>query len=186
MDAAISFAQLADRLKYEDIPQATVDVAKKDILDTLGTILAGSTAEGAEAMAGLAEELGGKPESSVLAYGLRVPSPEAAMVNTPWARLKRSMAPRKANGLRAVFTNLTAPPDWQVSRISIRFKAGTAAIRSPNSSAGSSRRCTCPVASGISTVPSPTAAGSRPSSRPWPNARAGTGGSNWSTVPTRR
>ncbi|MBI2906082.1 MAG: MmgE/PrpD family protein [Chloroflexi bacterium] len=81
MDAAIAFAQLAARITYEDLPQDAAEVAKKDILDTIGTILAGSVAEGVAGMAGLVEELGGKPESSVIVHGFRAPSPEAALVN---------------------------------------------------------------------------------------------------------
>lgn len=86
MDAAIAFAQLATKQKYEGLPEAAVEATKKDILDTLGTALAGSIAEGAEELVGLARELGGKEESSVIAYGIKVPSHEAALVNGFMAR----------------------------------------------------------------------------------------------------
>ncbi len=86
MDAAIAFAKLAAKQRYEDLPAAAIEVTKKDILDTLGTALAGSTAEGAKELIGLVEELGGKPESSVIAYGSKVPSPQAALVNGFMAR----------------------------------------------------------------------------------------------------
>lgn len=81
MDAAMAFARLATTLRYEDLPPAVIEVARKDILDTVGTMLAGSRGEGAAEMAGLVEELGGKPESSVVSYGFKVPCTEAALVN---------------------------------------------------------------------------------------------------------
>ncbi|MBI2906084.1 MAG: MmgE/PrpD family protein [Chloroflexi bacterium] len=82
MDAAIAFAQLATRLKFEDLPQAAVDVTRKDILDTLGVALAGSAAEGMEGLVELAREWAGKPEASVIGHGFRAPSPEAALLNS--------------------------------------------------------------------------------------------------------
>lgn len=81
MDAAIAFAQLATKLRYEDLPPEAIKVTKDVILDTLGTTLAGSAAEGAEELAGLIKELGGKPESTIITFGAKVPSPEAALVN---------------------------------------------------------------------------------------------------------
>ncbi|MBI2906619.1 MAG: MmgE/PrpD family protein [Chloroflexi bacterium] len=86
MDAAVAFAKLAAQQRYEDLPPAAVDLAKKDILDTLGTTLAGSAAEGAEELVGLIKEHGGKPESSVVGHWFKVPSPQAALVNGYMAR----------------------------------------------------------------------------------------------------
>ncbi|MBI2907630.1 MAG: MmgE/PrpD family protein [Chloroflexi bacterium] len=86
MDAAVGFAQLATRLTYEELPQVAIEATKRVILDILGTTLAGSAAEGAEGLAGLVQELGGKPESSIIAYGIRAPSPHAALVNGFMAR----------------------------------------------------------------------------------------------------
>lgn len=81
MDAAIAFAQLATKQRYEGLPLAAIEMTKKVILDTLGVTLAGSAAKGADELVGLVDELGGKPESSIIAYGSKVPSPQAAMVN---------------------------------------------------------------------------------------------------------
>lgn len=81
MDAAIAFAQLATKLNYEDLPGPAIEVTKRDILDTLGTTLAGTKGEGAAELVDLARELGGKPESSIINCGIKVPSPMAAVVN---------------------------------------------------------------------------------------------------------
>ena len=62
MDATFAFAELAAKLRYEDLTPAAIEVTKKDVLDTLGSALAGSAAEGTEALVGLVKELGGRSE----------------------------------------------------------------------------------------------------------------------------
>lgn len=87
MDAAIAFAQVATRLRYEDLPAPAVKATKNDILDVLGTTLAGSGGAGASELVALAEDLGGKPESSIINWGVKAPSLMAALVNGFMARI---------------------------------------------------------------------------------------------------
>lgn len=81
MDSSMAFAELATKVKYADLPPQAADAARKNILDTLGTALAGSGGEGVEEMVGLALDFGGKPEASIINQGVKVPSPMAAVVN---------------------------------------------------------------------------------------------------------
>jgi len=93
------FADYAADAQYEALPQAAIEGAKKSILDTAGVILAGSGME--PAVRGLIDfvtESGGRQESSILAFGGRVPAMMAALANgamahcldyddqTPWGQ----------------------------------------------------------------------------------------------------
>ncbi len=81
MDAAFSLAQNVVRIRYEDIPGEAVKATKKQILDCLGVALAGSSAQGVRELVGLAQEWGGREQSSVIFYGIKLPAPNAAQVN---------------------------------------------------------------------------------------------------------
>jgi len=81
MDASILLAQNIVRSHYDDIPVEVPEAIKKDILDTLGVAIAGSSAPGGREIMELILEWGGKEESTVIMLGHRVPSPYAALVN---------------------------------------------------------------------------------------------------------
>lgn len=81
MDAAFAFAKNVVNVRYEDIPPEAIEVTKKDILDTLGVIVAGSTVPGAKELVELVKEGGGKRESTIIAHGGKVPSWLAAFAN---------------------------------------------------------------------------------------------------------
>ena len=85
-DASLVLAGFAHSLRYDDLPIPVVELVKRDILDTIGTALVGTAASGAGGLVELAGELGGKPESAIIGYGLRIPGPEAAQVNSFMAR----------------------------------------------------------------------------------------------------
>ncbi|MBI2910243.1 MAG: MmgE/PrpD family protein [Chloroflexi bacterium] len=87
MDPEAAFAKLIIEQTFDGLPTAAVEKAKTEILDTLGVTLAGSGAEGAEKVVALARDLGVKPEeSSVIAYGIKVPATHAALANAFMAR----------------------------------------------------------------------------------------------------
>ena len=84
---------------FDRLPPSAVEGAKKSIIDTLGVTLAASGME--PAVRGLIEfvqESGGRPESSILAFGGKVPAMMAALANgamchcldfddqTPWGQ----------------------------------------------------------------------------------------------------
>jgi 2-methylcitrate dehydratase PrpD len=72
---------------YEDTPEEIVDYAKRLILDTLGLAIGGSAAETIPELVELVKGWGGKPESSILVYGGKVPAPNAAFVLGPMIRV---------------------------------------------------------------------------------------------------
>ena len=69
---------------YESLPADVVEVTKKQILDTLAAMVGGSTCSISgelEEMVDLIKGWGGKEESTIVAYGGRVPAPSAGFVN---------------------------------------------------------------------------------------------------------
>ncbi len=87
-DLAFSLAEYAANLKYEDLPGSTVDMTKKDIMDTLGTALAGSTGDGVKIALDLMTDWDGKKESTVLGYGQKLPALSAAFINGTMAHAR--------------------------------------------------------------------------------------------------
>ena len=81
MNSEVPLAKNIVSIRYEDIPAKAIDLSKKDILDTLGVAIAGSKAEGSEQVVELVREWGGKEESSIIAYGGKVPAHHAALAN---------------------------------------------------------------------------------------------------------
>ncbi|MFC1902572.1 MmgE/PrpD family protein [Chloroflexota bacterium] len=73
-------------INYHSLPDDVVDATKKQVLDTLAVILGGSSAKGMEELVNLVKDWGGKEESTVLIYGGKIPSFNAALVNSTVAR----------------------------------------------------------------------------------------------------
>jgi 2-methylcitrate dehydratase PrpD len=72
------------KTNYESLPAAAIEAARKQILDTLGAMVGGSTCSISGEIEGLVEMVkrwGGCRESSLIAFGGRVPAPQAAFVN---------------------------------------------------------------------------------------------------------
>jgi len=85
-DAIVPLSRNIIAARYDNLPTEAIDAAKKCVIDTLGVTIAGSTAQGCETIAKMVREWGGRQESTVLAYGDHVPSPNAAWVNATMAR----------------------------------------------------------------------------------------------------
>lgn len=66
---------------FDDLPAATVAATKRDILDTFGCMLGGTGAPGIATLVKLATHRGGRKEAGVLLHALRLPAPEAALIN---------------------------------------------------------------------------------------------------------
>lgn len=81
-DAIFDLARGVVQTRYEDIPAEVIATAKLFILDTLGVALAGSTATGCSEVVQLIKEQGGRPDSSILVFGGKVPTQEAAFANS--------------------------------------------------------------------------------------------------------
>ncbi|MBL8552173.1 MAG: MmgE/PrpD family protein [Hyphomonadaceae bacterium] len=71
-----------ESVRYEDLPAAAIDGAKRSLLDAIGVSLGASGAgEGCAAFAAQARSAGGAPESSVFGYEFRAPAQLAALAN---------------------------------------------------------------------------------------------------------
>jgi len=74
------------RIKYEDLPEVVVEMAKMTILDTLGALIGGAGAEGCLPLVNQLKEWAGVQESTIMIYGGKVPCPNAAFANSVMAR----------------------------------------------------------------------------------------------------
>ena len=81
MSVSLVMAELAVNTTSEEITDAAYVAAKKLILDTLGTTIAGHDAPGMLPILEQIREWGGKPEASVLVHGGKLSSPNAAYMN---------------------------------------------------------------------------------------------------------
>jgi 2-methylcitrate dehydratase PrpD len=82
MDIVFDLSRCIVGTSFEDLNPNTVDVTKRFILDTLGVGIAGSAAAGAKEAAEQMLEWGGKPESTIICFGKKVPSLNAAFANS--------------------------------------------------------------------------------------------------------
>lgn len=80
-DAAWPLAQHVCRTSYADLPASAVESARRDILDTFGCMLGGSGSPGIDELFTVISRWGGLPESRVLLRGIRLPAPQAALLN---------------------------------------------------------------------------------------------------------
>jgi 2-methylcitrate dehydratase PrpD len=72
--------------RFEDIDQGTVDNTKRRILDMIGCAIGGARGDGNSELVALARDWGGKKEATVLAYGVKAPAHEVAMINCVFGR----------------------------------------------------------------------------------------------------
>src|SRR6266567_3351775 len=75
-------ARHASELTFSQLPEALVELTKLCVLDTLGVIIGASTlAPEAQMLSEYVEEMGGKPESTILGFGGKAPAAWATFVN---------------------------------------------------------------------------------------------------------
>jgi 2-methylcitrate dehydratase PrpD len=80
-DAAWLLARHVCRTGYADLPASTVQSARRDILDTFGCMLGGSGSPGIAELCAVLGHWGGRQESRVLLRRIRLPAPQAALLN---------------------------------------------------------------------------------------------------------
>jgi 2-methylcitrate dehydratase PrpD len=85
-DAAVDFARWIARADFSDLALRDATATRKLILDTLATLLAGSSEPPFDRLAGWYREEGGRAESRIFVHGGRVPARHAAIVNCGMAR----------------------------------------------------------------------------------------------------
>ncbi len=82
MEYAKECAAAAVRAKFEDLSPFAVDQGKRLILDTLGVGIAGSVTPEAEKIVYVVRAWGGKPDSTLLVFGDKLPSIHASLANS--------------------------------------------------------------------------------------------------------
>lgn len=81
MTIAGEFSKYVVELSFAELPKEILEPTKKQILDTLGCAIAGTSHEVIEPVADLYKNWGGKEESTIFVYGGKVPCMGAALVN---------------------------------------------------------------------------------------------------------
>jgi 2-methylcitrate dehydratase PrpD len=81
MDAIYEFVDNFIQIRFKDLPEAAVESAKKEVLDSLATALGGTTRPAVGELVDLIKEWGGKEQSTIFGYGIKCPAPDAALVN---------------------------------------------------------------------------------------------------------
>lgn len=86
MDAIEPILDFALAFDLDDAEPAVVERGRQAVLDTLGAMYAGVTAEGIAPLTELAQDWGGRPQARLVVGGPRLPAPLAALVNGVAAR----------------------------------------------------------------------------------------------------
>ena len=84
---------------FNDLPDEAIAAAKRSLLDTLGTWLAGSSLPEYAGLLELIRGMGGKGESTLFPWGDRVPFLNAILVNATLARARDFDAVHPATGI---------------------------------------------------------------------------------------
>lgn len=80
-DPAWPLVQHVHRTSFADLPAGTVESARRDILDTFGCMLGGSGSPGIDELCSVIGHWGGREEGRVLLRGVKLPAPQAALLN---------------------------------------------------------------------------------------------------------
>jgi 2-methylcitrate dehydratase PrpD len=88
MDVINDLARFVVETDYKDIPDDVVRYDKDIILDTLGVLIAGSSAPACKEVVEVVTEMGGKKESSILVFGGKVPAMMATLANATMAQAR--------------------------------------------------------------------------------------------------
>jgi 2-methylcitrate dehydratase len=75
-------ARFVHQLQFDDIPPEALNEAKRFILDSIGCALASAEGDDMQAMQRFVEKLGGPPEATIIATGLRTSAANAAFMNS--------------------------------------------------------------------------------------------------------
>jgi 2-methylcitrate dehydratase PrpD len=75
------FSEFIVGQKFEDLPSEVIRLIKDHILDTTGATLAAHDQDSAQIVTDYVRSLGGKEESTIIAYGDKLPAQNAAMAN---------------------------------------------------------------------------------------------------------
>lgn len=80
--STMALAEYVAKASYDDLPVEVREKAKLHVLDSVGNMIGGSTTDPGKIVLQLFQEMGGRPESTILATGQKVPCLHAAYVNS--------------------------------------------------------------------------------------------------------
>lgn len=106
-------AQFVESVRFDDIPEEALHIAKRCMIDGLGLFVAGSEEHSLEILIAEAQEMGGREDANLLSTAMRVPAPMAARVlgtaghAHDWDDSQVSLDPAHIYGL---LTHPTIPP----------------------------------------------------------------------------
>jgi 2-methylcitrate dehydratase PrpD len=82
MDDLSKIIDHVTNIRFDDLPAEVVDTTKRFVMDSVGVAIAGAKAPGCPEVVDLLKGWGGKPESTIMSYGGKVPAPMAALANS--------------------------------------------------------------------------------------------------------
>jgi len=88
MDKSISrvISEFGFKLKYEDLPSEVINEVKRFLYDSIGCAFGAYRTKDVNIIRGIYNEMGGRNEATVIAFGDRIPAVNAAMVNSLMVR----------------------------------------------------------------------------------------------------
>lgn len=86
MTIAGELARYAAGLKFEDLPAEVVHQAKRSVLDTFGCAIAAFPSDASQILQSLAQDLGGKRESTIIGSGIKTTCLNALLANGAMVR----------------------------------------------------------------------------------------------------
>ena len=86
MKLADLYAEYICQTKIQNIPKDVLEEKKKNILDTLGVMVAGSKSKGCKSVVEEIIQWGGRNDAKIVQYGVKVPIHNAALANCMMAR----------------------------------------------------------------------------------------------------
>lgn len=103
-------AEFIADLKYEQLPNEVVTMAKLCIVDYLGSLIIGTVSAQGRTVAKMMEDLGGKPEASMAGNKNKIPALNAALANGTMAHSQETDDFHVENGLLAGHLGVVAIP----------------------------------------------------------------------------
>jgi len=88
MDIATSLVEKLCDINFDNLPTSVIEKTKLLVLDTIGTAIAGSSAQGCREVVDQVVDWGGKAESTIFVYGQKVPAFLAAFANSLMAHAR--------------------------------------------------------------------------------------------------
>jgi 2-methylcitrate dehydratase len=84
MDKSISriISEFAVNLKYKDLPEEVVNEVKRYLYDSIGCAFGGYHTKDVNILRDIYKDMGGKPESTVIGFGDKIPAVNSTLVNS--------------------------------------------------------------------------------------------------------